>query len=39
MVYDENDKKEFMELVFGQWNFIAHTKSFTKGTFSMDIPL
>ena len=38
MVYDENDKKEFMELVFGQWNYFADTKSLTKATFSMDIP-
>jgi len=34
----ENDKKEFMELVFGQWNYFADTKSLTKATFSMDIP-
>ena len=38
MVYSENDKKEFMELVFGQWNYFADTKSLTKATFSMDIP-
>jgi len=38
MVYRENDKKEFMELVFGQWNYFADTKSLTKATFSMDIP-
>jgi len=38
MVYDETDKKEFMELVFGQWNYFADTKSLTKATFSMDIP-
>lgn len=37
-VYDEKDKKEFMELVFGQWNYFADTKSLTKATFSMDIP-
>ena len=37
-VYEENDKKEFMELVFGQWNYFADTKSMTKATFSMDIP-
>ena len=37
-VYEENDKKEFMELVFGQWNYFADTKSLTKATFSMDIP-
>ena len=39
MVYDDNDKKEFMELVFGQWNYFADTKSLTKATFSMDIPM
>ena len=38
IVYEENDKKEFMELVFGQWNYFADTKSLTKATFSMDIP-
>jgi site-specific DNA-methyltransferase (adenine-specific) len=27
-----------MELVFGQWNYFADTKSLTKATFSMDIP-
>lgn len=38
MVYSESDKKEFMELVFGQWKYFADTKSLTKATFSMDIP-
>ena len=38
VVYEENDKKEFMELVFGQWNYFADTKSLTKATFSLDIP-
>jgi len=38
MVYADEDKKEFMELVFGQWNYFADTKSLTKATFSMDIP-
>ena len=38
MVYKEEDKKDFMELVFGQWNYFADTKSLTKATFSMDIP-
>lgn len=38
MVYAEDSKKEFMELVFGQWNYFADTKSMTKATFSMDIP-
>jgi site-specific DNA-methyltransferase (adenine-specific) len=27
-----------MELVFGQWNYFADTKSLTKATFSLDIP-
>ena len=38
IVYEEKYKKEFMELVFGQWNYFADTKSLTKATFSMDIP-
>ncbi len=38
VVYDDLDKKEFMELVFGQWKYFADTKSLTKATFSMDIP-
>jgi site-specific DNA-methyltransferase (adenine-specific) len=38
MVYTEDQKKDFMELVFGQWNYFADTKSLTKATFSMDIP-
>ena len=38
IVYEEKDKKEFMEFVFGQWNYFADTKSLTKATFSMDIP-
>jgi site-specific DNA-methyltransferase (adenine-specific) len=38
VIYEETDKKEFMELVFGQWNYFADTKSLTKATFSMDIP-
>jgi site-specific DNA-methyltransferase (adenine-specific) len=37
-VYDEKDKREFIDLVFGQWNYFADTKSLTKATFSMDIP-
>jgi len=37
-IYQEEHKKEFMELVFGQWNYFADTKSLTKATFSMDIP-
>jgi len=38
MVYQDEDKKEFMELVFGQWKYFADTRSLTKATFSMDIP-
>lgn len=38
LVYEEKDKKEFMDLVFGQWNYFADTKSLTKATFSTDIP-
>ena len=38
VVYEDVDKKEFMELVFGQWKYFADTKSLTKATFSMDIP-
>jgi site-specific DNA-methyltransferase (adenine-specific) len=38
MVYTDESKKEFMELVFGQWNYFADTKTLTKATFSMDIP-
>lgn len=39
MVYQDEDKKEFMNLVFGRWEYFADTKSLTKATFSMDIPL
>jgi site-specific DNA-methyltransferase (adenine-specific) len=38
IVYQEEDKKDFMELVFGQWKYFADTRSLTKATFSMDIP-
>jgi site-specific DNA-methyltransferase (adenine-specific) len=37
-VYKEEDKKEFMSLVYGQWEYFADTKQQTKATFSMDIP-
>lgn len=37
-LYTEEDKKEFMELVYGEWNYFADTKQMTKATFSMDIP-
>jgi site-specific DNA-methyltransferase (adenine-specific) len=36
--YTEDQKKEFIDLVYGQWNYFADTKSMTKATFSMDIP-
>lgn len=38
VIYQEEDKKEFMNLVFGRWEYFADTKSLTKATFSMDIP-
>ena len=38
-VYQEEDKKEFMSLVYGQWEYFADTKQQTKATFSMDIPM
>jgi site-specific DNA-methyltransferase (adenine-specific) len=38
MMYTEKQKREFIDLVFGQWNYFADTKSLTKATFSMDIP-
>lgn len=37
-VYSEEDKKEFISLVYGQWKYFADTKSLTKATFSLDIP-
>jgi len=37
-VYTEDQKREFIDLVFGQWHYFADTKSMTKATFSMDIP-
>jgi site-specific DNA-methyltransferase (adenine-specific) len=36
--YTEAQKREFIDLVFGQWNYFADTRSLTKATFSMDIP-
>jgi site-specific DNA-methyltransferase (adenine-specific) len=38
-VYQNEHKKEFMELVYGQWDYFADTKQMTKATFSMDIPM
>jgi site-specific DNA-methyltransferase (adenine-specific) len=37
-VYLDEDKREFIDLVFGQWKYFADTKTMTKATFSMDIP-
>jgi site-specific DNA-methyltransferase (adenine-specific) len=37
-VYKDKDKKEFMELVFGQWKYLNDSRPLTKATFSMDIP-
>jgi site-specific DNA-methyltransferase (adenine-specific) len=37
-MYTEENKREFIDLVFGQWKYFADTKSMTKATFSMDIP-
>lgn len=37
--YEDKHKNEFMELVFGQWKYFNDTKSLTKATFSMDIPM
>lgn len=37
-VYLDEDKREFIDLVFGQWKYFADTRSLTKATFSMDIP-
>ena len=39
MMFQDEDKKEFMSLVYGQWEYFADTKQQTKATFSMDIPL
>ena len=38
VIYQDEDKKDFMNLVFGRWEYFADTKSLTKATFSMDIP-
>ena len=38
MVYQEEDKKDFMELVFGQWKYLNDSRPMTKATFSLDIP-
>lgn len=36
--YTEEQKREFIDLVFGQWKYFADTRSLTKATFSMNIP-
>jgi site-specific DNA-methyltransferase (adenine-specific) len=36
--YTNEQKREFIDLVFGQWKYFADTRSMTKATFSMDIP-
>ena len=38
IMYPDESKKEFMSLVYGQWEYFADTKQMTKATFSMDIP-
>lgn len=38
LVYEDKDKKDFMSLAFGQWNYFADTQQKTKATFSLDIP-
>ena len=38
VVYQDEDKKDFMELVFGQWKYLNDSRPMTKATFSMDIP-
>jgi len=37
-IYTDEQKKEFMDLVYGQWDYFADTKQLTKATFSLDIP-
>jgi site-specific DNA-methyltransferase (adenine-specific) len=37
-VYKQEDKDEFMELVFAEWKYFADTRSLTTATFSEDIP-
>ena len=38
MIYKDEDKKEFMNLVFARWSYFSDTKTLTKATFSLDIP-
>lgn len=37
-VYTQDQKDEFIKLVFGQWDYLNDSRSLTKATFSMDIP-
>jgi site-specific DNA-methyltransferase (adenine-specific) len=37
-IYSEEDKREFMELVYGQWGYCADTRPLTIATYSDDIP-
>lgn len=39
MMFTDDQKKEFMDLVYGEWDYFADTKQMTKATFSLDIPL
>ena len=34
----KEDKDEFMELVFGEWNYFNDSRPLTKATFSEDLP-
>lgn len=36
--FNQNNKKEFQELVYGMWKYRAETKGLTKANFSLDIP-
>jgi len=38
VVYKDEDKKDFIELVYGQWKYLNDSRPLTKATFSMDIP-
>lgn len=38
MVYKDEDKKEFISLVYGQWKYLNDSRPLTKATFSLDIP-
>lgn len=39
ILYSQQDKSEFMELVFGQWKYLNDSRPMTKATFSLDIPM